>query len=648
MAQDLTARLPNGEFFEFWEKEQTYERELHVACENPAASDENDGSPERPFKTINAAAQVATPGTRVLIHGGTYRETVSPAKSGEGPEKMIAYEAFGDGEAIIKASVVAKNFKRSTDWNLFRGVRPAPGVNPVVWETKLDPNDFMGYNPFCAINLIHDRLFIEFDKTDMTTYLNRRGMVFVDGKPLQQVPLYNHMAMTPGSYWVEANGQKVHFRLPDDGDPADHLIELTSREQCFAPEESFISYIKVKGLTFAHAATGAPVPQRGAISAHRGHHWIIEDCTIDWSNCVGIDIGSECWHHNFEPDHPNGHSIIRRCKIFDVGVCAIAGLGAVQMLVEDNLIQGTGWQKMELSWEAGGLKFHNTRNSLSRRNIVAKTFRADHIWLDVGNMNNRITQNLFLDGIEQREAIFIECSRDDVNLLDNNIFWNVQGRFDESKVPHVSGSAPWYAMGEDDLVNGYAIYGEGTDDLYVSHNLIGNCRSAGYFQKTVAFRLAGRGGTAREAKIFNNIFYNCGEAAIKFPTVNNESEGNVFVKMPSGYLRILFPAPTECLDLKAWQNFHGFDKNGVLGDFDIEIDTDRFVMTVKPASADPSPFRRMDNSKRYKSDELPKLAADPKTPTDFFGNDVAATERIAGPIADLPLGVEINIDPRKL
>ena len=36
MAQDLTARLPNGEFFEFWEKEQTYERELHVACENPA------------------------------------------------------------------------------------------------------------------------------------------------------------------------------------------------------------------------------------------------------------------------------------------------------------------------------------------------------------------------------------------------------------------------------------------------------------------------------------------------------------------------------------------------------------------------------------------------------------------------------------
>ena len=118
--------------------------------------------------------------------------------------------------------------------------------------------------------------------------------------------------------------------------------------------------------------------------------------------------------------------------------------------------------------------------------------------------------------------------------------------------------------------------------------------------------------------------------------------------MPSGYLRILFPAPTECLDLKAWQNFHGFDKNGAIGDFDIEIDTDRFVMTVKPSSGDPFPFRRMDSSKRCKVDELPKLFADEKTPTDFFGNDVSGVERIAGPIADLPLGVEINIDPRKL
>ena len=109
-------------------------------------------------------------------------------------------------------------------------------------------------------------------------------MVFCDGKPLTQVSLCNGLGEKDGTYWVEANGQRVHFRLWNDEDPADHRIEVTCREQCFAPDEPFLSYIKVKGLTCAHAATGAPVPQRGAISCYRGHHWIIEDCTVDWSN----------------------------------------------------------------------------------------------------------------------------------------------------------------------------------------------------------------------------------------------------------------------------------------------------------------------------------------------------------------------------
>lgn len=85
-------------------------------------------------------------------------------------------------------------------------------------------------------------------------------MVFCDGKPLVQVALYRQMTEQPGSYWVEANGQTIHFRLENDEDPRMHTIELTCREQCFAPEIPFLSYIHVKGITCAHAAMGAPVP----------------------------------------------------------------------------------------------------------------------------------------------------------------------------------------------------------------------------------------------------------------------------------------------------------------------------------------------------------------------------------------------------
>lgn len=648
---DMEERLPEGDKFGFWEKPLVFDKEYHVNPNAEGASDENDGSMEHPFATIQAAANVAVAGTRVWIHGGVYRECVHPVFGGESPEKMVSYEAYGDGEVVIKASEVVEEFLPSKGWNLLpMGVSAEIPENLQIWEARLKPEMFQGYNPFCAVNILHDRLFIEFDKTDMTTYLNRRGMVFCDGRPLKQVSLYNQLTQTPGSYWVEANGQTVHLRLKDDENPADHVMEFTSREQCFAPEKPFLSYIKVKGLTCAHAATGAPVPQRGALSCYRGHHWIIENCKIDWSNGVGIDIGNECWHHTFDPNRILGYTVIRGCEIKDVGVCGIAGMFATNLLIEDNLISGTGWQKMELSWEAGGMKVHDTTDSLIRRNIFTKTLRADHLWMDCNNENNRITSNLFLDGIEQREAIFIECSRDGINLIDNNIIWNVEGRFDPSQVPSEPGSSGWYKQEEYNVVNGYAIYGEGTDRLHIVNNLIGKCRSAGYFAKPVAFRIdrGRRGGTSREAKIYNNIFYDCKEAAIKFPTKENDAQGNLYVCMPGGYLRVIYPAPEACLDLPSWQEFYGFDKDGQQGWFDMEIDTEHFSLQMKKAELN-SGFIRFSKEKDSYAQEVSQIApvyCRNEILTDFYGQK-AERIRLPGPFAMLTENVIYQIDPRK-
>lgn len=647
---DLTSCLPDGSKFKSWEVTPIYHHEIHVSVNHTNASDDNDGHIERPLKTINAAATIATPGTRVLIHDGIYRECVRPAMGGNSPQQMISYENYENDIVIIKASEVANLFKKSEGWRM--NANPFVSQQDIdirIWETKIEPDVFRGYNPFCAVNILHDRLFIEYDKTDMTSYLNRRGMVFCDGKPLIQVALYNHMSHTPGSYWVEANGQTIHFRLENDDNPKDHLIELTCREQCFAPEVPFLSYIKVKGLILAHAATGAPVPQRGAISAYRGHHWIIEDCTIDWSNGVGIDIGNECWHHNMDINQILGYDIIRRCNILDVGVCGIAAMFVSDILIEDNLIKGTGWQKMELSWEAGGLKAHNCCNSLIRRNIFTDTIRCDHLWLDVENVNNRITSNLFLDGIEQREAIFIECTRDGINLIDNNIFWNIEGRFEPSSLKVEPGSSGWYKMEENSLVNGYAIYGEGTDHLRIAHNLIGKCQSAGYFSKVVAFRIdmGGRGGTSRDAHIYNNIFYDCKEAAIKFPTDKNETDGNLYLNMPGGYLRVLYPAPEVCLNLSAWKEFYEFDLNSGEGRMDINIDTKNYTLTVKKSdTASNIPLHKIRPGFITEVEDIIKVEPYELVSNDIFGNEMKDKKRNPGPIIDLKDSVVINIDPR--
>jgi len=636
---DRSAILPDGTNFDFWERERHYDRVLIVDGASPQASDDNDGSADRPFKTISRAAQQAMPGTRVRIHAGIYRECVSPARGGESPERMISYEAFGDGPVVIRASEAVREFTPSVGWNLKRPgqARDVSGVR--VWQYALDPELFRGYNPFCAVNMLHDRLFIEYDKTDMTPYLNRRGCVFCDGRPLRQVALYNQLADETDAYWVEHNGQRVHFRLAGDDSPSGHLIEVTVREQCFAPQTPFLSYIRVSGLICEHAANGAPVPQRGAISAYRGHHWIIEDCEVNRANAVGIDVGNECWHHEHVPGEIIGYSVIRRCRIRDAGVCGIAGLFAEGMLIEDNVIEGTGWQRMELSWEAGGIKLHNSVNGLFRRNVFRNTLRADHLWLDCHNENNRITGNLFINGIEQREAIFIECTRDGVNLIDNNIIWNVEGRFDPAKVPVEPGSFGWYKLREDDTVNGYAVYCEGTDRLVVAHNLIGKCRHSGYYAKPVGFRMAGmdRGGTSRKARIVNNIFYDCGEAAIVFPTADNFAEGNLYVRMQGGYLRVMYPEPEICLNLPAWQEFCGFDRQGHNGWFDIALDETDGTVTIQ--SSEDAPFGLPAQLKRLalirEPGDVCAVSGEPGVDTDMLGR-ARGEVSLPGPFAEWP------------
>ncbi len=635
--RDLTAILPDGREFEFWEREPVFNRTLHVDSGAPNASDDNDGSAEAPLKTIDRAAQLAEAGTRVLIHAGLYRECVRPVRGGTDPEHIVSFEAFGDGPVVIRASEQVRDFRPSTGWRLrFPGEHTGP-ENVKVWAHELDPDMFRGYNPFCAVNILHDRLFIEYDKTDMTTYLNRRGCVFCDGRPLKQVALYRQLSEAEGTYWVEANGQTVHFRLPGDDSPEGHLIELTVREQCFAPKVPFLAYIRVKGLICEHAATGAPVPQRGAISCGRGHHWVIEDCEVNWSNALAIDVGNECWHHEIEAGQLIGYNVVRGCTIRDAGVCGIAGLFAERMLIEDNVIDGTGWQRMELSWEAGAVKLHNSVDGLIRRNVFKNTLRADHLWLDCGNENTRITSNLFLNGIQQREAIFIECTKEGVNLIDNNVIWNVEGRFDPAKIPVEPGSSGWYKLREGEEINGYGVYCEGTDRLIVAHNLIALCRHSGYYAKPVGFRMGGwqRGGTSRKAKILNNIFYDCGEAAIVFPTMDNESEGNLYLCMQGGYLRVMYPEPETCLDLPTWQEFNGFDRTGQRAWFGLSLD--EASMTLRATQRCDSPYDVPGMPGRLK---LPGSMGELKTapalacvPGDFHGAPRDAEQAVPGPFA---------------
>ena len=73
---------------------------------------------------------------------------------------------------------------------------------------------------------------------------------------------------------------------------------------------------------------------------------------------------------------------------------------------------------------------------------------------------------------------------------------------------------------------------------------------------------------------------------------DNQAEGNLYVRMQGGYLRVMYPEPEVCLNLPAWQEFCGFDRSGQNAWFDIERDESGSSFRFVPAAEPPFAFGR--------------------------------------------------------
>ena len=579
----VDSRLPDGTDFVFWETPQAFTKTYYVDGSSARSNDLGPGTQKRPFRTISRAAEVLQPGERVVIAAGTYREFVRPARGGAGPDKMISYEAAPAAVVIVKASEVLRD-----GWE--------PGTEPRIWKHTLSGALFPdAYNPFAMANIPGDWSWLDTKRVDMGPYVRRRGMIFVDGKPLEPVEQYRELGNVPlpgataagnqpplrtgtptrtrggpimqeigGSpdarFWVEHQGNVVHVRVP--GDIANSTLEITAREQAFAPRENGLGYIRIKGLTFQHAGNAFPPPQRGLVSTGGGHHWIIEGNTIEWASGVGLDIGSQHWSGARHPQAGESH-IVRGNTIRYIGVEGIGGMGTTNTLVEDNLIEWVGWQDAERAWEAAGAKFHRAKNLLFRRNVVRHIRHANAVWLDVGNTNSRITSNVLADVLTVSAAIHMEMSIAP-NQIDNNIIWDVRNA--EPGTPGQRGAA------------GSGIFLHASQNQIVAQNLIGRCDNAGVFP---ALRPDREGsGNAREHRIHDNIFARLDKGGIVFLDERNEADGNVYAQLPEKFGGYAQGEAILWLDLPTWRA-HGWDPHGQVAALEVSFDPDRLELIMK-------------------------------------------------------------------
>jgi alpha-N-arabinofuranosidase len=392
--------------------------EFHVSVRG---SDTYDGSLQRPFKTISAAARVARPGDVITVHEGVYRERINPPRGGESDDRRIVYQAAPGERVEIKGSEIIKEWVRVLD---------------DVWKVTLPNSFFGGFNPYS--DTIHGDWFNPLGR------MHHTGAVYLNGDWLNEAATREavmHSSPATPLWFGQVDDRNTTIWARFTGvDPNKELVEINVRKTIFYPERTGINYITVRGFTMRQAATNWAPPtaeQVGLIGPHWSKGWIIENNVISHSRCSGISLGkygdewdntsansAEGYVKTIERALKNGwnketvgHHIVRNNTVSDCEQAGIVGsLGAVFSRIEGNHIYNIHSRRLYSGDELAAIKLHAAIDVLIRGNRIHDSWRG--LWLDWMAQGTRVSQNLFYH--HGSEDIFVEVNHGPF-LVDNNV-----------------------------------------------------------------------------------------------------------------------------------------------------------------------------------------------------------------------------------
>ncbi len=538
------------------------------------ADDANPGTPEKPFKTINAAAQVARPGDTVLVRAGTYRERIAPAQGGTAAAPVTYMAA--PGELVeVKGSEVWKNA-----WTV-------DAENPRIFRSAIDTACFnRAPNPYAigiSIAGADKKIVARPVDAGAMSWPRTLGQIFLNGEPLTQVQTTGLLRVMEGAWMVSVDGAEILVHLPGT-EPSGQLlptIEWSVRNRIFAPQRRGLAHVHVKGFTFLHCANQGPFPQGGAVSTRTGREWIIENNTIRFAKTIGLDIGSETWSGEALDDTlpedrrlivQAGH-IVRNNIISDNGLCGIAGWNSPGIRIYNNLLERNnrlGFSSADAGWEEwAAIKLHNS-NAVIAGNTI-RFNEAYGVWIDNGYNLSRVTGNLIVGNLGG--GVMMELGAGSA-LIDNNI------------IAATRPSSGFY--------DGNGVYAHDASGLTVAHNLLFANAGAGVLMRTITARTySGKPVATSGTSIRNNIFADNTKGAVCMPfenprAIGNVSNHNLFLGVPFfrlnryqdnfqwddvlAKIRTQHPAATlepdgnefRRLDLAAWRAATGWDVDSLV------------------------------------------------------------------------------------
>ena len=164
-----------------------------------------------------------------------------------------------------------------------------------------------------------------------------------DDKPLTKV--LSKDALASNKVYIDYAGGRIY--LADD--PTNRKVEATIAAFAFenAAADVMISNVTVEKY-------GSPA-QRGAIHAHEGVRWTIENCVLRLNSGGGVSVGTGARVHN--------------CEIHHNGEIGVEGSGE-NIVIEGNRIWSNNIYGFDPKWQAGGVKIAESSGVTFRDNHV--------------------------------------------------------------------------------------------------------------------------------------------------------------------------------------------------------------------------------------------------------------------------------------
>ncbi len=325
------------------------------------------------YRTISEAASAVEPGDTVVIHDGTYRESIVVAKSGTA-DQPIRFVAAPAARVIVSACDLLTGWRAEG--------RNGDRIFSVEW-----PHRFIGWSK----TLTHP-------DDDHHLLIGRAEQVFVQDFALRQVLRRDRMER--GTFFIDEKSRRL-FAWGSGNENLNELgVEASVRTTSW---DGRGDHVHLRGVRFRHAANAA---QQGA-AQFRGRGDVIEDCIFEQTNSSGaVFLG---------PDQ-----VVRRCTFQDNGQIGWGANLAHNLLVTDCITRRNNTKNFDRGWEAGGDKI-----CLSRGVVIEHSrFESNNgsgIWFDIGNEDCTVKNCLIAEN--QDAGIFYEISFG-LHATDNVIIGN--------------------------------------------------------------------------------------------------------------------------------------------------------------------------------------------------------------------------------